>query len=185
MGFWSSRAFFRWYQEWDAYTSSEDAPKPEAIINDDLLEDGELRKGLIDLQDYVLVGEAVWNKFQQWYGGGPEIERVMIETGINRRLRVEVYPMTVRVVERRNERGKEGKQQNSKHDLCNVKAELLKISKAATGMELLRLACQRFYSAPHNSLLWRLGVDGYVELELHKVSSFFFFFSFLSVVVVC
>lgn len=87
-----------------------------------------------------------------WYGGGPSIPRVMIESGMKKRLVVEVYPMTVRVCERRNAQ----------------KEELIRVSKAALGLDLLKKVSAKFYCAPHRALLWRLGEDGYLELQLQN-----------------
>ena len=144
----------RWHSEWEQYVRQETFERPESIVNDELLdEDGYLRPGLLDLRDYVLVCAHVWEKLHLWYGGGPEIARPMIETGLKRRLVVEVYRCIVHVAERRN----------ISRDVA------IEISKGATGKELHSRACEKLMAPPHRCVLWKLGNDGYERISLTKL----------------
>lgn len=144
----------KWHLQWDAFSSQASPLRPEAIDNAALVDErGMLRPALCDGPDYVLVPEAVWSKLVSWYGGGPKLTRPMIETGLKKRLVVEVYPMRVRVVERRNA----------------ARCETVDVSKAAGGSALLALACRALFAPPKRSKLWILGAEGYSELPLNKV----------------
>eukprot|EP01102_Stenamoeba_stenopodia_P009014 TRINITY_DN2643_c1_g1_i1.p1 TRINITY_DN2643_c1_g1~~TRINITY_DN2643_c1_g1_i1.p1 ORF type:complete len:939 (-),score=214.91 TRINITY_DN2643_c1_g1_i1:15-2783(-) len=85
--------------------------------------------------DYELLPECVWSKLQSWYGGGPPLERKVISEG-NNYLRVEVFPLVLRV-RRTNEQGKlDKKKKKRSEDVEDEEAEL-EISKKATLDELL------------------------------------------------
>jgi hypothetical protein len=143
----------KWYEAWESFTSGK-GPRPESIDNSPLLDDatGKLKRGLLDMQDYMLLHKEVFLKLVEWYGGGPLIERPVIEIGLKRRAVVEVYPMTIRVSERRNTSREEA---------------VVEASKGAMGLELLRLVCQQLYLPPRKCLLWKLGHDGYEQLALN------------------
>ncbi len=147
----------KWFASWELYTGGQGGSRPESIDNSVLAEDKsgppQLRRGLLDLQDYTLVPEPVWDKLVEWYGGGPRFMRPSIEVGLKKRVVVEVYPMQVRVIERRN----------SAHD------HLLEVSKGATGMALLHAACRALNTAPRRCMLWKLGAEGYEEVALHNL----------------
>ncbi len=148
----------KWFASWEQYSEGQAAARPESIDNSVLGEeqDGKkLRRGLLDLQDYALVPEVVWHKLVEWYGGGPRFARPMIEVGLKKRLVVEVYPMNVRVSERRN----------AAHD------RLVQVSKGATGAALLSEACRALYMAPRRCMVWKLGAEGYEELPLNGLLS--------------
>lgn len=74
--------------DWSSAVESgnDDACDLGPIPNEMLMveEDGEgqvLKRGLQEGADYVLVSATVWEKLYEWYGGGPEIMRPMIEVG--------------------------------------------------------------------------------------------------------
>jgi ubiquitin C-terminal hydrolase len=148
----------KWHASWEQYSQGQSSSRPESIDNSVLGEEQDakkLKRGLLDMQDYALVPEPVWLKLVEWYGGGPRFARPMIEVGLKKRLVVEVYPMHLRVSERRN----------AAHD------RLIQVSKGATGATLLSEACRALYMAPRRCMVWRLGSEGYEELPLHGLLS--------------
>ncbi|KAH7285349.1 hypothetical protein KP509_33G024300 [Ceratopteris richardii] len=119
---------FRWWKQWSAYiqqegrssnglepgpvycsNSSEESStipqRPSTIDNSELViqlkrEDNiELREVLLENHDYILLPEQIWAAFQKWYGGGPPVERKVINTVSvqNDRLAVEVYPLRIQL----------------------------------------------------------------------------------------
>jgi ubiquitin carboxyl-terminal hydrolase 4/11/15 len=99
-----------WFKSWQTYCNESGAEKPDEIDNTPILIktaevvvasgdkqtegfEPQLRVGLADPDDYVLVSEFEWKLLSQWYGGGPEIKRVAISEGNEERavIRVEVY----------------------------------------------------------------------------------------------
>ncbi|MBA0657221.1 hypothetical protein Goklo_009524 [Gossypium klotzschianum] len=94
--------------------SSVVAERPGPIDNSDIVEDGsdsdgkgndiQLRRTLIEGQDYVLVPQGVWEKLHGWYKGGPELPRKMILQGVyHKKFDVEVYPLCLKLVDSRDE----------------------------------------------------------------------------------
>ncbi|KAH3764859.1 ubiquitin carboxyl-terminal hydrolase 15 [Pelomyxa schiedti] len=95
-------------------TSSDMQPGPKnietpgEIDNTDILHAGEIlvdpkygprvRDGLQCDQDYVLVPSLVWELLLQWYGGSPSVPRWVIEEGGSKTLRIEVYPLFLKVM---------------------------------------------------------------------------------------
>eukprot|EP01121_Diplochlamys_sp_Union-15-3_P013597 TRINITY_DN4249_c0_g1_i1.p1 TRINITY_DN4249_c0_g1~~TRINITY_DN4249_c0_g1_i1.p1 ORF type:complete len:142 (-),score=17.94 TRINITY_DN4249_c0_g1_i1:140-565(-) len=95
---------YKWWCLWKSYVNFEDenyesATKPDQIDNSELIaQDGELKSSQMEGSDYSLVPRSVWDKLHEWYGGGPKIERQMVEIGINKVLQVEVYPLRLKVI---------------------------------------------------------------------------------------
>eukprot|EP00928_Gymnodinium_smaydae_P009295 TRINITY_DN13455_c0_g1_i1.p1 TRINITY_DN13455_c0_g1~~TRINITY_DN13455_c0_g1_i1.p1 ORF type:complete len:981 (-),score=219.43 TRINITY_DN13455_c0_g1_i1:51-2882(-) len=72
--------------------------RPGPIDNSSLLEDpdsGELKRGILEHEDYRILSEAVWNLLHGWYHGGPPIKRRAIEQ--SGRVIVEIYGLTLKV----------------------------------------------------------------------------------------
>ncbi|MBA0862818.1 hypothetical protein Goshw_013222 [Gossypium schwendimanii] len=94
--------------------SSVVAERPGPMDNSDIVENGsdsdgkgndiQLRRMLIEGQDYVLVPQGVWEKLHGWYKGGPELPRKMILQGVyHKKFDVEVYPLCLKLVDSRDE----------------------------------------------------------------------------------
>lgn len=89
-----------WYKQWEVYVrEGDDDPStiPGCINNAKLFEDNinwQLKKGLVEGEDYVLLSTTAWNLLVSWYGlehGQPPIERKVVDwRGI---CEVEVYPV--------------------------------------------------------------------------------------------
>ncbi|KAH1075257.1 hypothetical protein J1N35_027585 [Gossypium stocksii] len=95
-------------------TSSVVAQRPGPIDNSDIIENGsdsdgkgndiQLRRMLMEGQDYVLVPQGVWEKLRGWYKGGPELPRKMILQGVyHKKFDVEVYPLCLKLIDSRDE----------------------------------------------------------------------------------
>ncbi|KAK8585998.1 hypothetical protein V6N13_130524 [Hibiscus sabdariffa] len=94
--------------------SSAMAERPGPIDNTDIVENGnnsdskenemQLRRMLMEGQDYVLVPQGVWEKLHEWYKGGPALPRKMILQGVlHRKFDVEVYPLCLKLTDSRDE----------------------------------------------------------------------------------
>ncbi|XVF53187.1 hypothetical protein PTKIN_Ptkin05aG0080200 [Pterospermum kingtungense] len=94
--------------------SSMVAERPGPIDNSDIVQNGsdcdckeneiQLRRGLMEGQDYVLVPQGVWEKLHEWYKGGPALPRKMISQGIHHKnFDVEVYPLCLKLIDSRDE----------------------------------------------------------------------------------
>ena len=64
-----------------------------------------LRKGLEEDRDFVVCSEAVWSMLFLWYTGGPRIARPIIAQE-NGAAKIELYPLTVRVLQHVGGEGK-------------------------------------------------------------------------------
>ncbi|KAE8662005.1 Ubiquitin carboxyl-terminal hydrolase 10 [Hibiscus syriacus] len=95
-------------------SSSVMAERPGPIDNSDIVENGndsnckeneiQLRRMLMEGQDYVLVPQGVWEKLHEWYQGGPALPRKMILQGVlHRKFDVEVYPLCLKLIDSRDE----------------------------------------------------------------------------------
>ncbi|XP_044477487.1 ubiquitin carboxyl-terminal hydrolase 9-like [Mangifera indica] len=140
----------RWYKIWERYVESDEpsidklsfnsqrldgvsSGRPGPIDNSDLTEnsnDGEgdaleLRRNLVEGQDYVLVPQQVWEKLFHWYKGGPALPRKMICEGNTREKRVEVYPLSFNLIDSRDK-----------------SQSIIKLSKKATICELYESVCK-------------------------------------------
>eukprot|EP01105_Mastigella_eilhardi_P010953 TRINITY_DN252_c0_g1_i1.p1 TRINITY_DN252_c0_g1~~TRINITY_DN252_c0_g1_i1.p1 ORF type:complete len:1046 (+),score=230.04 TRINITY_DN252_c0_g1_i1:252-3140(+) len=78
--------------------------RPGIIDNNDIIDDRlvlmrygpQLRPNLQCNVDYYVIPEKAWLYLRAWYGGGPEIKRTVIEEGIMKQRRVEVYKLVVK-----------------------------------------------------------------------------------------
>ncbi|KAE8722454.1 Ubiquitin carboxyl-terminal hydrolase 10 [Hibiscus syriacus] len=124
----------RWFRRWERYVgidaggnlnhssdsqhsdmdSSMVAEMPGPIDNSDIVQSGsgcdckedelQLRRTLMEGQDYVLVPQKVWEKLHEWYKGGPALPRKMILQGVyHRNFDVEVYPLCLNLIDSRDE----------------------------------------------------------------------------------
>uniref|UniRef100_A0A1J3K0G5 Ubiquitin carboxyl-terminal hydrolase n=1 Tax=Noccaea caerulescens TaxID=107243 RepID=A0A1J3K0G5_NOCCA len=110
----------RWYTSWQKYVEQpanecssgkpSEAPRPGPIENHDIIENGndtsdpQLRRLLVEGEDYVLVPEEVWKRLVEWYNGGPPIPRKLICQGFySRSYSVEVYPLCLMLTDGRDE----------------------------------------------------------------------------------
>ncbi|XP_021300601.1 ubiquitin carboxyl-terminal hydrolase 9-like isoform X2 [Herrania umbratica] len=100
-------------RQWNG-ASSVVAERPGPIDNSDIVQNGsdcdckeneiQLRRLLMEGQDYVLVPQGVWEKLHEWYKGGPALPRKMILQGVyHRKFDVEVYPLCLKLIDSRDE----------------------------------------------------------------------------------
>lgn len=107
----------RWWGDWCAYTNyrnaawdsnngaddSEPSTCPDSIDNSDITgidADDDLRPGLEEDKDFVIVRGKSWDLLAEWYGGGPPIKRSAVLEGLlpsSKRPRVNPYPMKLEV----------------------------------------------------------------------------------------
>jgi ubiquitin carboxyl-terminal hydrolase 4/11/15 len=148
----------KWWNMWKLYVNYDDTgdisngppPKPSSIDNTDLLENGELKRNLIEGVHYSILFAQVWSTLVTWYGGGPAIERKLIETGVSKQLVVEVYPL--RLTLRRH---------GQANDIVTSS-----FSRAMKLKELKMIAATRFYIPPHSCYLkLDLGAKGKRDLS--------------------
>ncbi|KAG2330310.1 hypothetical protein Bca52824_001490 [Brassica carinata] len=109
----------RWYTSWQRYVEqptnafsngvSSEAPRPGPIENNDIIEsaddtsDPQLRRLLVEGEDYVLVPQQVWEGLVEWYSGGPPLPRKLICQGFySRSYSVEVYPLCLMLTDGRD-----------------------------------------------------------------------------------
>jgi len=112
-----------WWMEWQRYVGlvscdengTEQLPqattRPGQIDNSKLVsaetisgsEEPELRRTLIDGEDYILVPQQVWRRLLQWYKGGPEISRkVVFGNPTHKDYIVDVYPLCLKLIDGRD-----------------------------------------------------------------------------------
>ncbi|KAL0904858.1 hypothetical protein M5K25_027016 [Dendrobium thyrsiflorum] len=148
----------RWWGNWQRYVGFEETElphfcnhsnngalknpsRPGQINNKELISDGSneggdkptLHMNLQEGKDYHLVHQRVWKKLQEWYKGGPEIPRKVISESINSRsLRVEVYPLVLRLIDARDnsQRSLIMSRKASVRELYNEVCMLLKLEQA-------------------------------------------------------
>eukprot|EP01124_Arcella_intermedia_P025056 TRINITY_DN4398_c0_g1_i1.p1 TRINITY_DN4398_c0_g1~~TRINITY_DN4398_c0_g1_i1.p1 ORF type:complete len:1098 (+),score=233.90 TRINITY_DN4398_c0_g1_i1:166-3459(+) len=117
----------KWWRNWSKYVGydyNSGGSHPGLINNAFLLEeDGiNVKRNAVEDTDFVFVPKDVWDKFHEWYGGGPVICRKC--QAVNRRTFVEVRPLLLRVLRSRRLK----------------KFEYIKISKVATVQEFIDMA---------------------------------------------
>ncbi|XP_041998185.1 ubiquitin carboxyl-terminal hydrolase 5-like [Salvia splendens] len=155
----------RWWQDWLEYvnqtsivndeSSSEHQgavnlsalKKPSCIDNSDLIDEAvsedsamgiELHDTLVEGTDYILLPKEVWNKMHSWYGGGPVLARIAINTGLSQtELSVDVYPLRLEL-----------------HLMPKGERSAIRISKKETIGELHRKACEIFDLTPKQVSIW-------------------------------
>lgn len=112
----------RWWDSWRSYTGFDEseasadamdvddnssgramrAARPRPIDNSELVAEaasGQLRRGVQEYADFVLLPDGVWKVLCEWYGGGPALPRtvVAVGTGTSRELRIELFPLRLSV----------------------------------------------------------------------------------------
>lgn len=123
----------RWFRAWQRYSgqtegaypfaahpvesqsvmlSSTEEDRPGVIDNTDIIvnggdnkdDDPQLLRTLEEGRDYVLVPQEVWEKFTEWYKGGPALPRKMISVGAQQKhFIVEVFPLSLRLIDSRDQ----------------------------------------------------------------------------------
>ncbi|GLT64638.1 hypothetical protein SLA2020_371180 [Shorea laevis] len=147
-----------WFRNWENYVGidigeseaqsldvvlSEATDRPGPIDNSDIIETGsgsgvnelQLRRMLVEGQDYVLVPQDVWEKLYEWYKGGPPLPRKMILQGIYQV--VEVYPLCLKLIDSKDK---------SQSIIC--------LSKKASVRELLEKVCALKGIEQEKACLW-------------------------------
>ena len=76
---------------------------PGPINNSDLCIDGfpepaELRRELNEHEDYALIPGAVYELLVGWYGGGPSLERKLVENRRSNSYSIDLFPLRIEVV---------------------------------------------------------------------------------------
>ncbi|KAJ0099669.1 hypothetical protein Patl1_21108 [Pistacia atlantica] len=158
----------RWWQHWIDYVNqdqpnnatdvlsslehcnsagSSTLKRPSGIDNSDLINDAasedtsagnDIHDTLLEGRDYVLLPQAVWNRFHSWYGGGPTLARKAISSGLSQtELTVEVYPLRLQLL------------LMPKGDRSSIR-----ISKKETIGELHRRACHIFDLNSEQVRIW-------------------------------
>ncbi|GER43663.1 ubiquitin carboxyl-terminal hydrolase [Striga asiatica] len=118
----------RWYREWQRYTGLKEGAypfedhsiisrsliledRPGVIDNSGIIDGGldydddapQLFRTLMELHDYVLVPQEVWEKLLKWYKGGPALPRKMISVGDQQKqFVVEVFPLSLQLTDSRD-----------------------------------------------------------------------------------
>lgn len=98
----------KWWKAWKDYTSfdwysstEKDKTPPGPINNDAILEqggEGKIKKTCMENYDFIIVSEEMWQTLHNWYGGGPELARSVIQSGwSSSNLQVEIRPLTLKV----------------------------------------------------------------------------------------
>ncbi|KAG2549741.1 hypothetical protein PVAP13_9KG261500 [Panicum virgatum] len=142
-----------WWMEWQRYVGfvscdengTDQLPqatnRPGQIDNSKLVsaetisgsEEPELRRTLIDGEDYILVPQQVWRRLLQWYKGGPEISRkVVFGNPTHKDYIVDVYPLCLKLID-----GRDNSEQNIRisrkakiHELYLVVCSLMSVEKS-------------------------------------------------------
>ncbi|KAL8146755.1 ubiquitin carboxyl-terminal hydrolase 5 [Apium graveolens] len=147
----------KWWHTWLNYVNQSEAAvenngfsdfkRPSGINNYDLINRvtskdsglcAELRDGLVEGTDYVLLPKAVWNQIHTWYGGGPPLARRVISSGLSKtELTVEVYPLRLQL-----------------HLIPRGDQSSIRISKKETVGELHRKACEIYGLTTEQTCIW-------------------------------
>nr|XP_017253038.1 PREDICTED: ubiquitin carboxyl-terminal hydrolase 5 isoform X1 [Daucus carota subsp. sativus] len=147
----------RWWHNWLDYVDGlevaadnngfTDFKRPSGINNYDLINRvttkgsdvcAELRDGLVEGTDYILLPKAVWNQLHAWYGGGPALARKVISSGISQtELSVEVYPLRLQL-----------------HLIPKGDQSSIRISKKETVGELHKKACEIYGLTTEQTCIW-------------------------------
>ncbi|XP_073102323.1 ubiquitin carboxyl-terminal hydrolase 10-like [Elaeis guineensis] len=109
---WQEYVGFDWFSEHSSKGHLSSLPRPGKIDNSKLVLNGtdaegnelDLQRNLQEGEDYTLVPHEVWKKLLGWYKGGPELPRKVISEGnIDKELRVEVYPLCLKLIDARDD----------------------------------------------------------------------------------
>jgi hypothetical protein len=75
----------KWWESWWSYIYSKSGNRPSFIDNTDLVEGQgsnwrtiDLKPGLQENRDYLILHPLAWKNLIKWYGGGPEIDLFVI-----------------------------------------------------------------------------------------------------------
>jgi len=116
--------------------------RPLKIDNNDLLDPyfhvPVLRKEAQEGTHYQLVSSSVWNQLQQWYGGGPQIDRPVVSVDKNVRLKLLQIQCKLLLLESQaleQERNK-GKSRSNKSGVNVLEASMLERNKKETKVNL-------------------------------------------------
>ena len=89
------------YDNWDMSNAGEEVINPGPIDNTSLLDQGKLRRHLVDEIDYKLVPEEAWRKLLSWYGivsGRDSMGRQVVKyRKFLNQCKVEVYPLELKI----------------------------------------------------------------------------------------
>eukprot|EP00727_Mastigamoeba_balamuthi_P008465 m51a1_g4240 putative ubiquitin carboxylterminal hydrolase (1020) ;mRNA; r:156475-159972 len=118
-----------------------------------------LRQGLVLNVDYIPVPESLWKLFVDWYGGGPEIRRPVVQTGLSMTARLELYPVHVEVETKTGDMG--GCRDGVRRTMWYT------FSPSQTLKEVRQYLSFAMDAAPHHLLLWLAGPGG-AEHELAR-----------------
>lgn len=104
----------KWWEAWTTYVRYSESQgdktysrtvstvvgdRPVEIENEELLREGsevELREGLREGRDFVVLSGAAWKSLVNWYGGGPTIRRILVDKPQGQR-EVDLYPTFLKV----------------------------------------------------------------------------------------
>ncbi|KAG1362698.1 Ubiquitin carboxyl-terminal hydrolase 10 [Cocos nucifera] len=109
---WQEYVGLDWFSEHSSKGHLSSLPRPGNIDNSKLVLNGtdeegnelDLQRNLQEGEDYTLVPHEVWKKLLEWYKGGPELPRKVISEGtIVKELRVEVYPLCLKLIDARDD----------------------------------------------------------------------------------
>ncbi|KAJ6228436.1 ubiquitin carboxyl-terminal hydrolase 11 [Anaeramoeba flamelloides] len=146
-----------WYQKWKLYIeqkcTNEDElefPKPDQMDNSALIEENSkknkknVKKGLVENTDYILVHDCVYRAFEKLYGGGPIISKKVIQIGTQQqqKLMVQIYDLEYTIYEKKDEelvfKANIRRSRLCTHsDLFNLLSQQFSIKKNVIGLYLL------------------------------------------------
>eukprot|EP01041_Mallomonas_annulata_P005599 gene5599-11288_t len=92
-----------WYSIWEQYVENEESVmNPGPIKNDSIISvdnPSQLKRNLIEQQDYVLLHQKAYDVLVECYGGGPPLPRKVISFGSSSHaaLQIEIYPILVNI----------------------------------------------------------------------------------------
>jgi len=129
--------------------------RPGEIDNTDLEGPikGLLKENLRYMHDYVLIPNEAWQHLWEWYGGGPEFERLFV-TGLDGKVKAELYPLVLYLMMA----GDNGIPDTNCIVSCIV-------SKTTTMEKMESIAREKFGKEKHEVRLWyRYMVNGNWEI---------------------
>lgn len=135
---------FKWFKLWKDYVGYElddnqtfSGMDMEPLNNNNLVNPSisganpYLRADLREDYDYTLLPEQAWNLLYEWFEGGPVLARQVIQEGVNKTARVEVYPLRLKIMT------------TKKDGTINLTSESeIVISRKATLLELKKIGCE-------------------------------------------
>ncbi|XP_008800670.3 ubiquitin carboxyl-terminal hydrolase 9-like isoform X1 [Phoenix dactylifera] len=148
----------RWWRDWQEYVGFDRfrehsskghlsiLSRPGRIDNSKLVlnrtdtegNELDLQRHLQEGEDYTLVPHEVWKKLLEWYKGGPELPRKVISEGvIVKELRVEVYPLCLKIIDARDD-----------------SQRTIRISRKASVGELYKIVCALLELEQSKARIW-------------------------------